>query len=381
MPVRALVDAGPSFNPMALGRRTLFQGLAAVRPPLPFEIPAQVRSIVVFACTGIGSGLFCSAAIKSLKRAYPKARLSVVAHHKRMAVALHNPHADHVFPYAKSPFVRLKLLAALRRERPDLVVALRLNEDAVPLGYLANRRSFIGSARRCKSLAFLLSHRVEIPRNIHSTDEMLMIARAGGGSHSETEMTYEVTRQEEEAAARRFPEWISQPFIIWQVGASTRDDARVYPVELATKAVAALRAVTNHKIILTGGKEEADAAARMAQTLDSAVNICGQTTLEETAAVVQRARLVVSRDTGVMHLAVAVGTPTLALMHSSERVRLYGPPLKTGKNRVLAPAPDACTDGRHPMAQLAWTSVVDCVASMLSSQAHQAGCPPTGERS
>jgi ADP-heptose:LPS heptosyltransferase len=68
-----------------------------------------------------------------------------------MAVHQHNPHAEKVLPYSKSPFARLRLLGALRSLRPDLVVALRLNEDAVPLGYLANRRAFVGWQRRCKS--------------------------------------------------------------------------------------------------------------------------------------------------------------------------------------------------------------------------------------
>jgi ADP-heptose:LPS heptosyltransferase len=121
-----------------------------------------------------------SAAIESLKRGHSGARLTVVAHHSRMAVHQHNPHADKVLPYSKSPFARLRLLGALRSLRPDLVVALRLNEDAVPLGYLANRRAFVGSQRRCKSFSFLLSLVVDPPRGIHSVDEMLFIARAAG---------------------------------------------------------------------------------------------------------------------------------------------------------------------------------------------------------
>jgi ADP-heptose:LPS heptosyltransferase len=347
---------------------TAFRLLASVRPPGHFCAPPAVRSIVVLACTGIGSGLFCSAAIESLARGYPGSRLMVVAHRKRMAVARHNPYVDEVLPYSKSPFARLRLLQALRSAHPDLIVALRLNEDTVPLGYLANRRAFVGSKRRCKAMSFLLSMPIDPPRNIHSVDEMLFIARAAGGSNETCSMVYRVTPDEDAALARKFQDVIDKPFIVWQVAATESEDPRVWPAALATRAVENLRRAARHRIVLTGGPEETRVAGQMAAACPGVINVCGLTSFEETAALVRRADLVVSRDTGVMHLGVALGTPTLALFHSAERVGLYGPPTTGGRHCALWPESAGASDSKRPMTRLSPDMVTDHVLKMIGSQ-------------
>ena len=100
--------------------------------PQPKPLPRQARSILVFSTTGLGDGLFDSAAICSLKLGHPNAKLIVCAHRKRQSVALHNPCVDEVVPFGKSPVRQLRLLWRFRRERPDLVVVLHVNEEVYP---------------------------------------------------------------------------------------------------------------------------------------------------------------------------------------------------------------------------------------------------------
>ena len=64
--------------------------LARLFPPQPKPLPRQARLILVFSTTGLGDGLFDSAAIRSLKLGHPAAKLIVCAHRTRQAVALHN---------------------------------------------------------------------------------------------------------------------------------------------------------------------------------------------------------------------------------------------------------------------------------------------------
>ena len=49
---------------------------------------------------------------------------------------------------------------------------------------------------------------------------------------------------------------------------------------------------------------------------DVLLNLAGQTSLPQTAGLVQRARLYVSSDTGALHLAYGVGTPTVHMFGS-----------------------------------------------------------------
>jgi len=83
------------------------------------------------------------------------------------------------------------------------------------------------------------------------------------------------------------------------------------------------------KPVVIGGKEE---RAREAEVLegqkDHVVNVVGRLSLTALAALLQRVRLLVSNDSGPMHLAAAVSTPVIALFGTAERgshPRRWGP--------------------------------------------------------
>ena len=325
--------------------RGMFRGLAKILPPLPSPVPSWPATIAVFSCTGIGDGLFDSAAIRCLKLRYPTADLVVIAHHRRMTVARHNPFADEVLPYSKSPLARLRLLHAFRGRGPDLVVALRVNADAVPLGYLLNRHAFFGSVRRCGDFAFLLSHPVETPPGIHAVEETMIVARAAGGApDAPNAMIYKVSAEEREAAARRFTPWFDQPYIVWQAGGGRSLAYRDWPPRRIIEAIRLLAEKIPHRIVITGGGDNREAADEIARACPHVVNLCCQTTLEETAAVVESAALLVSSDTGVMHLGFAIGTPTLSLLHPRSKPEHYGPPAGDPRFEVIH-VPSARSDG------------------------------------
>lgn len=71
--------------------------------------------------------------------------------------------------------------------------------------------------------------------------------------------------------------------------------------------------------VLVGGPEDAALAGRIAAAAPGAASVAGTLDVLASAAVVERARALVSGDTGLMHLASAVGTPLLALFGPTVR--------------------------------------------------------------
>lgn len=346
--------------------RAIFRAIARARPPTPEPPSKPVKTIAVFSCTGIGDGLFDSAAIRSLKLGHPEARIVVIAHQRRMSVARHNPFADEVLGMSKSPRARWRILKAFEDRRPDLVVALRVNEDAVPVGYLLNRHAFFGGTEPCKSFTFLLSCAVPTVGKIHAVEKTMRVARAAGGAAgAPSAMIYKVSDSERAAAEERFADWINQPFIAWQVGGGRTLKHRDWPPERIIEAVQSLRKLAPHRVVLTGGSDNREAAARVAAAWPDVINLCCQTTLEETAAVVERAAALVSSDTGVMHLGFAIGTPTLALLHPRSEPRLFGPPPDDARHEVIH-LPRTDDQGRDlTMDDLAVARVTDAILRRL----------------
>jgi ADP-heptose:LPS heptosyltransferase len=101
-------------------------------------------------------------------------------------------------------------------------------------------------------------------------------------------------------------------------------------------AVARALAVAGHRVVITGSAGERDLAVRVAAAaaLPPDAVLAGRTGLGELAALVAHARLLVSGDTGIGHLATAYGTPSVVLF-GPVPPRLWGPPPDRAYHRAI----------------------------------------------
>ncbi|MGC4807262.1 glycosyltransferase family 9 protein [Micromonospora sp. DT233] len=91
-----------------------------------------------------------------------------------------------------------------------------------------------------------------------------------------------------------------------------------------------------HRVLVTGSADERELAGRVAYHagLPPQAVLAGRTDLGDLAALVAHARLVVSGDTGVAHLATGYGTPSVVLFGPVPPAR-WGPPPDRPRHRVL----------------------------------------------
>lgn len=89
------------------------------------------------------------------------------------------------------------------------------------------------------------------------------------------------------------------------------------------------------KICLSGGKEDAKAAETLVQQMQKmgidAVSMAGKYNLKEMESVLVQAKLLVTVNTGIMHMGAAVGVPLVAL-HGATSVTRWGPVSKKVRN-------------------------------------------------
>ncbi|MGC1213918.1 MAG: glycosyltransferase family 9 protein, partial [Micromonospora sp.] len=111
--------------------------------------------------------------------------------------------------------------------------------------------------------------------------------------------------------------------------------AKRWPAERFA-AVARELSRRGHRVVLTGSADERDLAARVAQDagLPPEAVLAGRTDLAELAALVAGARMVVSGDTGVAHLATGYATPSVVLFGPVSPTR-WGPPPDRPRHRVI----------------------------------------------
>jgi heptosyltransferase-2/heptosyltransferase-3 len=119
--------------------------------------------------------------------------------------------------------------------------------------------------------------------------------------------------------------------------------------------VTRLLAAPDEPVVLTGSAAEAPLAAELAAALGRPVrDLSGRTALGPLAAVYARCRLVMGPDSGPLHLAVAVGTPTVHLYGPAATAR-FGPWGPAERHRVVAPILLPCA----PCGRLDWPDPAD----------------------
>jgi ADP-heptose:LPS heptosyltransferase len=123
----------------------------------------------------------------------------------------------------------------------------------------------------------------------------------------------------------------SAPFACLHAGAQLAS-RRWLPERFA--AVADALAQRGLRIVLTGSAPEAPLTRLIrAQMTSPALDLAGRTSLFELAALVERAQLVVCNDTGMSHIAAAVGTRSVVISSGADAERWS--PLDSRRHRVM----------------------------------------------
>lgn len=131
------------------------------RQPDPTELgSAAIRQILVVSCTAIGDTLMSTPAIRSLRLAYPHARLTLLVHPAYRALFARLPGVDQLIGYRGGWKGFVRLAWALRQQHPDLAVILHGNEpQATPLAYLSGARWVFKLPNAGNPFRFLLANR------------------------------------------------------------------------------------------------------------------------------------------------------------------------------------------------------------------------------
>lgn len=225
--------------------------------------------------------------------------------------------------FAWSRGARYALAGALRRERPGAALLLTESFSSALLALLSGAPERIGFSAEGRGL--LLTRRVPRPTPIRSTPrarEYRLLAEAAGiRVRDETPQLAALPSERERAAALLREDGLdSARYAVMAPGASFGPAKRWAPERFA--AVARRWAAAHGlKTLLVGSAEDRDAASAVAHAAEGAArDWVGRTDLSALVGLLSGAAIVASNDSGVMHLAAALGRPTVAVFGSTSPV-------------------------------------------------------------
>ncbi|MCB1110576.1 MAG: glycosyltransferase family 9 protein [Chlamydiia bacterium] len=314
-------------------KNKLIRGLLTLAPSKKFERKGEPRILIV-STTGLGDSLWGTPAIRALRMKYPQATLSLLTSPIGAQVFQNNPHLNEIFTL-KDPALMssCKLLKTLRKKAFDTALIFHLSQRPVlPLVTLAGPAKIVGTTGINKGLDHLLTDPLPQTKT-HEIQRRLEIA---GCPEASPEMELFLTEDENHTALSHLPD---APLVIG-MHPGAKDKFKQWDpkhfVELGRK----LAQEKGATLLITGDRSEAPLAEQIAQAIPHAHSVAGKLPVRVTAALIEKLSLFITNDTGPMHLAFAMGTPTLALFSPTDP-RLCGP-YKISHGTVLQ-KPRTCT--------------------------------------
>lgn len=315
--------------------------------PRPTDAPP--RRILLVMLSRLGDVIFSLPTLAALRRRFPDAHIAWVVEDRCADLLARHPLLDEVIVFERRRLTEdlrrgrlgtvLRDLRAFRRRLRagafDLAIDLQALAKSALIAWASGAPARLGSPSTygMRELSFLFSRPVPSDTDSpHVVDRHLAVARALGARTEPVEFPLPPLRPEE-------TDWVNQ----WFEARGCARDARIVVIHPAATwqsrrwpraryAQLVDLLIRRHGVlpVFIGRAVEVPLVEEILGLMEEpALNAAGETSLLQLAALITRARLYIGNDAGPLHLAVALGTPIVAI---------YGPsdPLKTGPYGRLA---------------------------------------------
>jgi 3-deoxy-D-manno-octulosonic-acid transferase/heptosyltransferase-1 len=329
-------------------------------------------NILIVKLSAIGDVIHTLPSLAALRRLYPDAHITWVVEEAAAELVKNHPYLDAVLisrrkswpkdiqkgKILKPLFDMHSLIKELRRRRYDLVIDFHglFKSSIIVLLSLGKRKLGYDSLQELSGL--FLNEKIPEDMNIHAVDRYLDFLRYLGAKIDNVEF---ILPPNNDAEAR----------VRLLMNKNKLDDKKFIAINPVAywktklwdnEKFAHLADLTNNKlkmkIVFTGSEKESIEGITSRMTTEG-INLGGQTSLLDLAYLYKKAQMVITTDSGPMHLAAAVGTPVIALFGPTDPART-GP---YGKGHTIITAQLPCSP-----CFLKKCSTRKCMEDILSEQ-------------
>jgi lipopolysaccharide heptosyltransferase I len=283
------------------------------------------RHILLIKPSSLGDIVHAMPTCAAIRRAYPKARLTWLAKRQWTGLVERIDGVDRVWPLRSTATGWLSQVPPLRAEHFDLVLDLQGLFRSAAIGRLSGAPLFVGFANGREGSPWFYSRRVPVPElEMHAVDRYLLLAKAvGAGEPGAPEFRFRIPKTDHEEVELLLSRSGVKPGTSWvALNVSARWPTKRWPAESFAEVADRLQQDGYGAVVIIGGPEErADVATVSAMMKTPAIDLTGATTVGLLPALLSKASMLITNDSGPMHIAAAVGTPVVALFGPTSAVR------------------------------------------------------------
>ena len=288
---------------------------------------SNIRKILVIRNDGIGDVLNSTPAIALLRQNYPDAEMTALARPLNAPILIGNPNVDRILIFdrqgAHRQLVdRLRFYRSLRREKYDLVVAMRTASWSNFVAFLSGATYRLGRYHKWFKSALTHAWRGWYQKgHIHEVDRNFDLVGLICEGEGNRQLVLNILDEEIACAKRQLTDWgiVPNDFLVGvHPGASSFD--KRWPEENYAQVADALVREQRAKILILRAPEEAELEWNIQKAMQFDSIAYAPKSIRELAALIKCCKLVVCNDSGPMHIAAALDVPTVAIFGPTDHV-------------------------------------------------------------
>lgn len=304
----------------------------------PFKSGDEFRNIIIYRVGNIGDIVCAIPCFTALRRNFPKAKITLLTSpgKKGMLGAKElldgAPYFDEQIIYYRegidSIFKKIKLVWALRKNNYDLFIEIpnelgRLNiflRDIIFAKILGVKSAF-GFKIRTVRLAAKLQSDYKPSKN--EVEGLLDVLKENNIGVEKVKFNFPISKEDKKAVRELLKNKWGDDFTAKKIVAihpGAKEEVRQWPIERFIEIVKIIQKKYKVKIVITGGKEDIEKGEIIKRALNNkdVLIAAGQLSILQTAELLKKCKLLISNDTGVVHLASAAGLPIVVLVFPRE---------------------------------------------------------------
>ena len=355
------------------------------RSAISFDGLPSPKRILIIKLALLGDTVLLYPAVKAVKERYPEAEIEVLCSsiNEEIVRDWDFVHGIIILNHGRlffEPWLLIKLVGQLRERRYDLVIDFEewFRITAI-ISYLTGAKSRAGFETEGQLRHLLYTLTAKHSRAKHEIDCYFDLLNALNIPVRDPSLYLNVSKEaESEIRGILSKNGISEAeeFIIVHPGCGKGGFQRQWPEEKYAQLINYIHDARAHRVVITGSGADKDYVDKIVRNgARNIINLSGKTTLRQLIALVNRSKLVVCGNTGVMHLASALNKKIVALNGPTDVVR-WGP---LGKNSIAIRSKMDCSpclylgfeykcSVRKCMEMISLDEVIKAVDSMLGAQ-------------
>lgn len=300
------------------------------------NVPKQWNRILLTRMKFIGDVVLTTPAVQAVREAFPASEIVYLAERETSTLLAHEPALNDVigFDFARPALAETaRVVALLRRYRFDVAIDFFSNPRSALLTYLSGARVRVGLDRSARRRLYTIRVRDDGRAKTAPEFHQQLLSAAGIVSSGHTPRLV-VTAGERERARVRIAALAGggSPIVVLHAGGTW--PAKLWPSERFSALADLARERLGVEVLLSEGPRDGETVSAVVSGARSLVRRTGVLPLRELAALLAEAGAVVSNDAGPMHMAAAVGTPTVGLFGPGQE-EIWFPYDRAGGHRAL----------------------------------------------